>query len=60
VDPLGHAYAASGLEQEAVVADRLRTSDVTTLYVRWGDWVGLLSILATLGFGVVLLKSAKP
>ena len=60
VDPLGHAYASSRLEQEAIVADRLRTSDVTTLYVRWGDWVGLLSILATLGFGVVLLKSAKP
>jgi apolipoprotein N-acyltransferase len=60
VDPLGHAYAASELEQEAVVADRLRTSDVITLYVRWGDWVGVLSIFATLGFGVVVLRSAKP
>jgi apolipoprotein N-acyltransferase len=59
VDPLGHPYAASGLEQEAIVADRLRTSDVTTLYVRWGDWVGLSSILATLGFGVVLIQSAS-
>jgi apolipoprotein N-acyltransferase len=60
VDPLGHAYAASELEQEAVVADRLRTSDVITLYVRWGDWVGVLSIVSTLGFGVVVLRSAKP
>jgi apolipoprotein N-acyltransferase len=58
VDPLGHAYAASELGQEAVVADRLRTSDVTTLYVRWGDWVGLLSVLTTLGFGAVLGHSA--
>ena len=55
VDPLGHAYAATALEQQTVVADRLRTSDVITLYVRWGDWVGLLVVLATLGFlGVVI------
>jgi len=58
VDPLGRAYAASQLEQEAVVVDRLRTSDVTTLYVRWGDWVGLVSVLATLAFGAVLVQSA--
>ena len=55
VDPLGHTYAASGLEQEAIVADRLRTSDVITLYVRWGDWIGLLCVLSTLGFAVVLV-----
>jgi len=58
LDPLGHVYAATALGQETVVADRLRTSDVTTLYVRWGDWVGLLSIFATLGFGAVLIQSA--
>ena len=58
VDPLGHAYAASQLGQEALVAERLRTSDVTTLYVRWGDWVGSLSVLTTLGFGLVLIQSA--
>jgi apolipoprotein N-acyltransferase len=55
VDPLGHAYAASELEQEAVVADRLRTSDVTTLYVRWGDWVGWLCVLTTFGLAGVLV-----
>jgi apolipoprotein N-acyltransferase len=58
VDPLGYTYAASELEQEAIVADRLRTSDVTTLYVRWGDWVGLLSVLTTLGFGAMVIQSA--
>jgi apolipoprotein N-acyltransferase len=58
LDPLGYAYAATKLGQEAVVADRLRTSDVRTLYVRWGDWVGLLSVLTTLGFGAVLIQSA--
>lgn len=55
LDPLGHAYAATELGQETVVADRLRTSDVTTLYVRWGDWVGLLCVLSTLGFATALV-----
>jgi apolipoprotein N-acyltransferase len=54
VDPLGRTYAATGLEVEATVADRLRTSDVIPLYVRLGDWVGTLCVLATLGFAVVL------
>jgi apolipoprotein N-acyltransferase len=58
VDPLGRAYAATQLNEEAIVADRLRTSDVTTLYVRWGDWIGMLVVLATLGFGVVIIQSA--
>ncbi len=54
LDPLGHTYAETGLEQEATVADRLRTSDVIPLYVRLGDWVGTLCALATLGFAGVL------
>jgi apolipoprotein N-acyltransferase len=58
VDPLGRAYAATQLGRDTVVADRLRTSDVTTLYVRLGDWVGTLVVLATLGFGVVVIQSA--
>ncbi|HMJ59726.1 MAG TPA: apolipoprotein N-acyltransferase [Gemmatimonadales bacterium] len=57
VDPLGHAYDASALGTEAIVTGRLRTSDVITLYVRWGDWVGSLVVLATLGFVVVLVMN---
>ncbi len=48
VDPLGRAYGSTALETEALVVDRLRTSDVTTLYVRLGDWVGTLSVVGTL------------
>jgi len=45
---------------EATVADRLRTSDVIPLYVRLGDWVGTLCVLATLGFaGVLALQHWK-
>ncbi len=55
VDPRGWAYAASRLDTQAVVADRLRTSDVIPLYVRWGDWVGNLVVIATLGLAGALL-----
>jgi apolipoprotein N-acyltransferase len=48
VDPLGRAYASTALETETIVADRLRTTDVRTLYTRLGDWVGGLSLAGTL------------
>ena len=54
VDPLGHAYDQTALEREATVADQLRTSDVVPPYVKLGDWVGLLSVAATLGLAVAL------
>src|SRR5216117_3892313 len=64
LDPLGHTYAETGLEREAMVADRLRTSDVIPLYVRLGDWVGTLCVLATLGLAGWLAvdrwKSRRP
>ncbi|HEX4627224.1 MAG TPA: apolipoprotein N-acyltransferase, partial [Gemmatimonadales bacterium] len=40
IDPLGRSYAETGLEQEAAVSGRVRTSDIIPLYVRLGDWVG--------------------
>ena len=55
VDPLGRTYSATGLEVEAVASGRLRTSDVIPPYVRLGDWVGTLCVLATIGFTAVLL-----
>ena len=58
IDPLGRTYAATRLETEASVADRLRTSDVIPLYVRLGDWVGLLVVLATVGFAGLLAAQA--
>jgi len=54
VDPLGRYHDTTGLEVETAVAATLRTSDVTTLYVRLGDWVGTVAVLATLGFAGVL------
>ena len=64
IDPLGRTYAETGLEEEAAVSGRLRTSDVIPLYVRLGDWVGALAVVATLGFAGVLLvdkwRSRRP
>lgn len=61
VDPLGYAYASTALETEALIADRLRTTDVITLSVRWGDWVGMLAVLATLGLiALVLRRRTRP
>jgi apolipoprotein N-acyltransferase len=59
VDPLGHAYDQTKLELEATVTDQLRTSDVVPPYVWLGDWVGLLSVLATLGFGGALVVQSR-
>jgi apolipoprotein N-acyltransferase len=54
VDPLGRVHDPTRLETRTATASRLVTTDVTTWYVRLGDWVGLLSVLATLGFGGML------
>src|SRR5256886_13966152 len=54
VDPLGHVHDATALEVRTAEASTLITSDVTTLYVRLGDWVGTLAVIATLGFAGAL------
>lgn len=59
VDPFGRTYDATQLGTEAIVADQVRTSDVTTLYARWGDWVGLFSVLATLGLAGFLVRRGR-
>jgi apolipoprotein N-acyltransferase len=59
VDPLGRTYGETRLESEATVVDTLRTSDVATVYVRLGDWVGLLCVLTTLGFAGVLVVQRR-
>jgi len=48
VDPTGRVHDATGVMTEAVDAGRLVTSDVIPLYVRLGDWVGVLSALGAL------------
>ncbi len=56
VDPLGRAYDMTELETDAIVDGVLRTSDVLTLYVRLGDWVGTLVVVVTLIGAALLVK----
>ena len=58
VDPLGRAYDPTELDTDAIVTGRLRTSDVVTLYVRLGDWVGTLVVVLTL-IGVAFLVKRR-
>jgi apolipoprotein N-acyltransferase len=56
LDPLGRAYAQTKLDEQTVVVGVLRTSDVITVYVRLGDWVGTLVVVMTLAGIALLLK----
>jgi len=61
VDPLGRTYDETHLDQDTIVTDVLRTSDVIPLYVRLGDWVGTLVVVLTLaGAGFLLKRRFRP
>ena len=56
VDPMGRTYAATKLDEKTYVSGVIRTTDVIPLYVRLGDWVGLLVVVLTLTGSVFLVK----
>jgi apolipoprotein N-acyltransferase len=58
LDPLGRAYATTKLNEMASVAGRLRTSIVIPLYVRLGDWVGMVVVVLTVA-GIALLVKLR-
>jgi len=47
VDPLGRSHGQTALFVPAVQTYQAQTTDVMTLYDHLGDWVGMLSVLAT-------------
>ncbi len=49
VDPLGREHQRTQLSVKTYATDNILTTDVTTLYTRFGDWVGLLAVLLTIG-----------
>ncbi len=49
VDPFGRTYHETKLDEVTVIADDVLTTDITTLHVKVGDWVGVLSVLSTVG-----------
>jgi apolipoprotein N-acyltransferase len=54
IDPSGRVTASAGLFEPTVLRATIRTSEVRTPYVRWGDWVVVLSA------GLVLMLIALP
>ena len=59
VDPLGRERDRTRLGTRTFVTGQLTTSDVTTVYTRLGDWVGLLSVVSALGL-VLYARLHKP
>jgi apolipoprotein N-acyltransferase len=56
VDPLGRTSRRTPLDVERVEADTVWTTADRTLYVRWGDWVGILALIgagALVGAGLI-------
>ena len=47
VDPLGRTWERTPLDVEGVEADTVYTTEGRTVYVRMGDWVGLLALVGT-------------
>lgn len=48
VDPLGRERQQTALYTRTRVVSEIETTDVTTLYVLLGDWMGLLAVLGAL------------
>ena len=49
IDPLGRVHGATGLFEPAERTYMAETTELMTPYVRVGDWIGVLSLLATAG-----------
>ncbi|HTT66756.1 MAG TPA: apolipoprotein N-acyltransferase [Gemmatimonadales bacterium] len=47
VDPLGYTHLRTPLDARRIEADTVWTTSGRTLYVRWGDWVGVLALVGT-------------
>jgi apolipoprotein N-acyltransferase len=59
VDPVGRIHGATRLFQPDLRVDTVRTTDVRTLYTRWGDVVGRGAALAALILVLAAAGSAR-
>jgi apolipoprotein N-acyltransferase len=59
VDPLGRSYDRTPLEVQRVEADTVWTTSGRTIYVRLGDWVGLLSLVGSAALCVAALARRR-
>ena len=56
IDPSGRVVAEVGLFRTAILRHTIRSSDVVTPYVRWGDWFPWLSLVFVTGMVLVPRK----
>ena len=59
VDPLGRLHGATDLFVPAARTYDAQTTDIRTLYVRLGDWVGMLSVIGTLGLLAIAARRRR-
>ncbi|MEP6475165.1 MAG: apolipoprotein N-acyltransferase, partial [Gemmatimonadota bacterium] len=60
VSPLGIVTHQTALESRATVIAPVETSDLIPLYVRWGDWVGVLSLVLSAGMlGLAIFRPLR-
>ena len=62
IDPTGRASQQTELFEPALIRRTIRASTERTLYVRWGDWLPVLSLMSVIGFAAVPRgrRSARP
>ena len=56
IDPDGSVHDRTKLFESTVVTASVPTSTGETLYVRFGDWVVLLSAIAVVGVTIVAVR----
>jgi apolipoprotein N-acyltransferase len=56
IDPDGSVHRETGLFQSRIVSASVPTSTGETLYVRFGDWMVLLSAVAMLVVTVIAIR----
>ncbi len=59
VDPLGRAHRQTALYERTFVVGEVLTTDSVPLYVRWGDWVGMASLVVS-GMLVLYTVTRRP
>ena len=52
VDPLGRVHGATGLFVAAAPTFDVETTHIETLYVQWGDWIGMLAATLALALAI--------
>jgi apolipoprotein N-acyltransferase len=59
IDADGNVRNTTGLFESAIVRDTIATTTGETLYVRYGDWVVLVSALALVGATIVAVRHPR-